>query len=309
MATRKSYTPEFKREAVRLADERGNRSAVARELGIRTSMIRRWKEQLKENGKRAFPGKGNPRDEEMAKLHRELKRAKEENAILKRPSVSSQRALGEIPVHGRASRAVLHHGHGSRLGSVNQWVLQLASPRRKPAKQSKSEVTRRDKSHTRRKRCDLRQSPDPSGAAGARHPVWRKPCGTPDAAVRGARKTSAALKATTDSGHDLPVAENHLDRRLDPERPNEAWAADITFVWTREGWLYLAVVMDLFSRRIIGWSMQSRLKRELVIDALKMATGSRHLGNSLLCHSDRGSQYASGDYQALLAGASIACST
>lgn len=116
-------------------------------------------------------------------------------------------------------------------------------------------------------------------------------------------------KATTDSGHDLPVAENHLDRRFDPERPNEAWAADITFVWTREGWLYLAVVMDLFSRRIIGWSMQSRLKRELVIDALKMATGSRHLGNSLLCHSDRGSQYASGDYQALLAGASIACST
>lgn len=115
-------------------------------------------------------------------------------------------------------------------------------------------------------------------------------------------------KATTDSGHDLPVAENHLDRRFDPERPNEAWAADITFVWTREGWLYLAVVMDLFSRRIIGWSMQSRLKRELVIDALKMATGSRHLGNSLLCHSDRGSQYASGDYQALLAGASIACS-
>lgn len=116
-------------------------------------------------------------------------------------------------------------------------------------------------------------------------------------------------KATTDSRHDLPVAENHLDRRFDPERPNEAWAADITFVWTREGWLYLAVVMDLFSRRIIGWSMQSRLKRELVIDALKMATGSRHLGNSLLCHSDRGSQYASGDYQALLAGASIACST
>jgi len=115
-------------------------------------------------------------------------------------------------------------------------------------------------------------------------------------------------KATTDSGHSLPVAENHLDRQFDPERPNEAWAADITFVWTREGWLYLAVVMDLFSRRIIGWSMQSSLRRELVMDALKMATGSRHIGNSLLCHSDRGSQYASGDYQALLAGASILCS-
>ena len=84
MATRKSYTPEFKREAVRLAEERGNRSAVARELGIHTSMIRRWKEQLGENGHRAFPGKGNPRDEEMARLRRELKRVKEENAILKK---------------------------------------------------------------------------------------------------------------------------------------------------------------------------------------------------------------------------------
>jgi transposase len=84
MATRKSYTPEFKREAVRLAEERGNRSAVARDLGIHTSMIRRWKEQLEENGNRAFPGKGNPRDDEMAKLRRELNRVKEENAILKK---------------------------------------------------------------------------------------------------------------------------------------------------------------------------------------------------------------------------------
>ena len=84
MAKRRTYTPEFKREAVHLADERGNRSAVARELGIHTSMIRRWKDQLEENGERAFPGKGNPRDEENAKLRRELKRVKEENAILKK---------------------------------------------------------------------------------------------------------------------------------------------------------------------------------------------------------------------------------
>jgi transposase len=84
MATRKSYTPEFKREAVRLADERGNRSAVARELGIHTSMIRRWKDQLEENGTRAVLCQGNPRDEENAKLRCELKRVKEENAILKK---------------------------------------------------------------------------------------------------------------------------------------------------------------------------------------------------------------------------------
>lgn len=116
------------------------------------------------------------------------------------------------------------------------------------------------------------------------------------------------FKATTDSRHNLPVAENHLNRQFDPKAPDEAWAADITFIWTQEGWLYLAVIMDLFSRRIIGWSMRPRLKRALVIDALKMATGSRHVGNGLLCHSDRGSQYASGDYQTLLARASIVCS-
>jgi len=121
-------------------------------------------------------------------------------------------------------------------------------------------------------------------------------------------KRQRLFKVTTDSKHNLPVAPNLLDRDFEAEAPCQVWAADITFIWTREGWLYLAVVMDLFSRRIVGWSMQSHLKRELVIDALKMAMSSRHVGNSLLCHSDHGSQYASGDYQALLAGARVACS-
>jgi len=121
-------------------------------------------------------------------------------------------------------------------------------------------------------------------------------------------KRQKVFKVTTNSKHNLPVALNLLDRDFEAEAPDQVWAADITFIWTREGWLYLAVVMDLFSRRIIGWSMQPRLKRGLVVDALKMAIGNRHVGHSLLCHSDRGSQYASGDYQALLAGASITCS-
>ena len=84
MATRRAYTAEFKREAVRLADERGNKSAVARDLDIHPSMLRRWKEELQHNGAQAFPGKGNPHDEELARLRRALKRAEEENAILKK---------------------------------------------------------------------------------------------------------------------------------------------------------------------------------------------------------------------------------
>lgn len=84
MATRREYTAEFKREAVRLAEERGNKSDVARELGIHLSMLRRWKQELHNNGHQAFPGKGNPHDEELARLRRELKRVEEENAILKK---------------------------------------------------------------------------------------------------------------------------------------------------------------------------------------------------------------------------------
>jgi transposase len=84
MASRRQYTAEFKREAVRLAHERGNKSAVARELDIHVSLLRRWTQELEDNGEKAFPGQGNPRDEELARLRRELKRAQEENAILKK---------------------------------------------------------------------------------------------------------------------------------------------------------------------------------------------------------------------------------
>ncbi len=121
-------------------------------------------------------------------------------------------------------------------------------------------------------------------------------------------KQTKRFKATTDSRHDLPVAENILDRQFEPEAPNQAWAADITYVWTGQGWLYLAVVMDLFSRRIVGFSMGSSLARALVIEALTMALGRRRVAQGLLHHSDRGSQYASGEFQRVLVGAGIICS-
>ena len=84
MMSRRSFTPEFKREAVRLAEERGNKSAVGRDLGIHPNMLRQWKEQLEEEGEQAFPGKGKPADEELARLHRRLRQVEEENAILKK---------------------------------------------------------------------------------------------------------------------------------------------------------------------------------------------------------------------------------
>lgn len=116
------------------------------------------------------------------------------------------------------------------------------------------------------------------------------------------------FKATTDSRHTLPVAENVLERQFEAEVPDARWAADITYIWTQQGWLYLAVVMDLFSRRIVGWSMQETMERSLVISALQMALRARRPPPGLLHHSDRGSQYASGDYQELLRQASCTCS-
>jgi putative transposase len=116
------------------------------------------------------------------------------------------------------------------------------------------------------------------------------------------------FKATTDSNHHLPVHENLLNRIFDVASPNMSWAADITYIWTREGWLYLAVILDLFSRKIIGWSMKDRLEKNLVMDALLMALGHRKPVGGVLHHSDRGSQYASKEYQALLNEAGISCS-
>lgn len=113
---------------------------------------------------------------------------------------------------------------------------------------------------------------------------------------------------TTDSAHALPVADNVLDRQFQAAAADTRWAADITYVWTRQGWLYLSVVLDLFSRKAVGWSMQPTLERGLVLDALEMALLRRRPAEGLLCHSDRGSQYASLDYQTLLQEAGIVCS-
>jgi putative transposase len=115
-------------------------------------------------------------------------------------------------------------------------------------------------------------------------------------------------RGTTDSRHTLPVADNVLNRQFAAVAPNRKWGADITYIGTREGWLYLAVVMDLFSRRIIGWSMQPTLACGVVLDALRMALQRRSSSKQVVHPSDRGSQYASGDYQRLLAAAGMQCS-
>ena len=121
-------------------------------------------------------------------------------------------------------------------------------------------------------------------------------------------KASRKFRATTDSQHSRPVAPNSLARDFKATAPNQKWVGDITYIWTQEGWLYLAVVLDLFSRRVVGWSLKERLTGDLVCSALEMAVHTRGHAAKTLCHFDRGSQYASDLFQSLLKRYGFVCS-
>jgi transposase InsO family protein len=121
-------------------------------------------------------------------------------------------------------------------------------------------------------------------------------------------KAAKKFKATTNSNHKLPVAPNLLNQNFNAARPNEKWVSDITYIWTDEGWLYLATVMDLYSRKLIGWSLSERMTTKLVIDALMMALWNRKMPKNVILHSDRGSQYCAFEYQKLLRENKLICS-
>lgn len=121
-------------------------------------------------------------------------------------------------------------------------------------------------------------------------------------------KVAKKFKATTDSKHNLPVAENLLNREFEATKPNQKMVSDITYLWTEEGWLYIAGVMDLYGRKIMGLSMGSRMTKELVINAAESAYKRAGRPRNVMIHSDRGSQYCSHDYQRLLNKFGFICS-
>ncbi len=121
-------------------------------------------------------------------------------------------------------------------------------------------------------------------------------------------KHAKKFKATTDSKHSLPIAPNLLQQDFSAEQPNEKWVGDITYVWTAKGWLYLAVFIDVFSRQVVGWSMSKRINKQLVCDALLMSLWRRGFPKGVIVHTDRGSQYCSGQYQQLLNDNGLTCS-
>lgn len=116
------------------------------------------------------------------------------------------------------------------------------------------------------------------------------------------------FKVTTDSNHSKPVAPDLIEQDFSAHAPNQKWTSDVSYVWTDEGWLYLAVVMDLYSRAIVGWSMNRRMTDQLVCDALTMALFRRHFPQGTIIHSDRGSQYCAKRYQRLIKNNGLRCS-
>jgi transposase InsO family protein len=121
-------------------------------------------------------------------------------------------------------------------------------------------------------------------------------------------KAAKKFKATTNSKHNLPVAPNLLNQDFTATAPNQKYVGDITYLWTDEGWLYLAIVIDLYSRLVVGWAMSKRMTAQLACDALQMALWRRRMPTGVIVHSDRGSQYCSGAYQALIKKHGLLCS-
>jgi len=121
-------------------------------------------------------------------------------------------------------------------------------------------------------------------------------------------KAAKKYKATTNSNHALPVAPNLLEQNFTADVPDQKWVSDITYIWTEEGWLYLAVVLELYSRRVIGWAIGERMTAALVCDALMMALWRHHMPKGVIVHSDRGSQYCSAAYQKLFTQHQLVCS-
>jgi len=121
-------------------------------------------------------------------------------------------------------------------------------------------------------------------------------------------KAAKKYKATTNSNHALPVAPNLLEQNFTADVPDQKWVSDITTIWTEEGWLYLSVVLELYSRRVMGWAIGERMTAALVCDALMMALWRRHMPKGVIVHSDRGSQYCSAAYQKLFTQHQLVCS-
>src|SRR6266567_3063057 len=267
---RRKFTREFKLEAVRLIKERGvSYVQASQDLGVHVSQLRDWVKKFADDPEHAFPGHGQMKPEQLE------------------PAGWLCEALG-------VSR-----------GGFYAW---LTRPR--------SQRSRSDEELGAKIRTSFVASDRTYGA----RRVWKDilaeglSCGLHriERLMRlqalKARPRRRRLPPDLGERQATAVAPNVLDRTFDASAPNRKWIADFTYVWTAEGWLYVAAVIDLFSRRVVGWSMRAAMTAQLVTDALVMAIWRRGKPDALLHHSDRGSQYTSEQFQRLMANHGVVCS-
>ncbi|TXN19484.1 IS3 family transposase [Methylobacterium sp. WL19] len=308
---RRKFSREFKVEAVRLIKERGVSVAqAARDLDVHENVLRKWVRELSYDPAEAFPDPGQMKAEqvEIERLRKEVTRLKAERDILKKGRgvlregcdmkfafVVKHRSIWPVAWMCNALDV-------SRSG-FHAWLTRQACRRAQD-----------DAAILLKVRASFAASDRTYGARRIWHDVLADgiSCGLHrverlmrENALRARPRRRGLPK---DEGERSVVSPNILDRKFEADRPNQKWIADFTYIWTAEGWLYVAAVIDLFSRRVVGWSMQASMTAQLVTDALLMAVWRRGKPNTLLHHSDQGSQYTSEPFQRLMADHGITCS-
>ncbi|HIH8969158.1 TPA: IS3-like element ISRme13 family transposase [Serratia marcescens] len=301
---RAQYTLEFKLEAVRLVKSGQSMAVVSATLGIRAQTLHNWVKAERE-GKLTGAGMKpvSPEQMELARLRAEVARLKMERDIFKK------------------SRSILCEGVGVRYAFIERnrryWpvsvLCELLGVSPSGYHQRKQRTVSTDRPDRGRLSDDALLAHIKAIHAGVKGEygwprMWK------ELLARGVRVGKERVRklmalhgirarhkrkyiATTNSNHELPVAPNLLQRDFSPAAPNQVWTSDITYVATAEGWLYLVVIIDLFSRQVVGWSMQPHMKAELVTDALRMAWFRRRPEAGVIVHTDRGSQYCSHLFQ------------
>ena len=292
----------FKEEAVRLLQTSGRRQRqIAGDLGISVSALGRWVAELREED--LLSGPHEDAAKEITRLRRERDLARQERDLLKK------------------SAGLLRQGKSMRFRFIDAERAGLAMPIFRLCRLLQVSVSGfyawRNRGPSQRQLDDMvllahvraafRRSRESYGAVRVHHELAEN--GIEVGRHRVARlmrgnglspKRKQKFKKTTDSQHNKAVASNLLDQNFSAEAPNEKWAADISYIWTAQGWLYLAVMLDLYSRRVIGWAVGARMTSDLPLRALNRAIGLRQPGAGVIHHSDRGSQYCSDAYQARL---------
>ncbi|NOJ06582.1 IS3 family transposase [Vibrio splendidus] len=295
------HSPEFKAETLKLADKVGV-AAAARQLSLHESQIYGWRKATKKNS--SISQREQELAIEVAKLKRQLAEQAEELEIGKKgrhllrekSKVNCYKFMLEHLLSFSISRMakvfrVSRSGFYYWVDNRHKAVQRETERQKLDTKVKEAFDVSKERDGSRRIQKELAESGDNHNVKTIAASMKRQ-----DLVAKAARK----FKCTTDSKHKMPVAPNLLAQDFNAMAPNQKWAGDITYVATSEGWLYLAVIIDLYSRQVIGWSMDTRMTASLVCDALSMALFRRGFPEQVITHSDRGSQYCSKDYRDLI---------